>query len=118
MAGWLAGGRLVAGWWLVDFKKKFSIYIWFHADCTIICKSCVTNMKYMFIIQLVTLVLLFFLPSASVPKILLIPIGLLLIVGVDVGVNFDRLFHFTPSCTASSRRVESVLVEVVVCSLD
>ena len=75
-------------------------------------------MKYMFIIRLVTIVLLFFSPSVSVPKLLLVSVGLLLVVGFDVVVNFVQLFHFTPSYIASSHRVERVLVEFVVRSLD
>ena len=59
----------------------------------------------MFIIRLVTIVLLFFLPSVSVPKLLLVSVGLLLVVGFDVVVNFVH-------------RVERVLVKFVVCSLD
>ena len=37
---------------------------------------------------------------------------------VDVGVNFIQLFHFKASYIASSHRVERILVEVVVRSLD
>ena len=72
------------------------IYIWFLTDCTFMKKVALNFVLHLYMVWLVTMILLSFLPFASIPKFLLAAVSSLHLVSVDEGVLCAGLSHLLP----------------------